>query len=185
MSRSSRKTLNVESPSFTPASLQQQYPQQQKKQATAKEFTPQPHQNYELCATNGTSADAAGHYDPFNMCTVGHSLPTAASYNPYAAADQGGLTAHSAAFFQGQNAFPAHHQPVSVRRERVFLGVEKRFDTNNAYTWAAQLPSVLSCRSAPSRSGTVPPGDARLLPAGEDARGHAEESTSRPPDHAQ
>lgn len=132
----SKKSLNVESPSFTPASV----PSGSKKAtfssqaANAPAFTPRgmgpatPDAGQELDAgnfnpaaireftpsfglssANGSAQDGAVNFDPFSMNAVGQSLPSA-QYNPYAD-DHGGLGA-GAAFFNPPGAFQTPLQPL-------------------------------------------------------------------------
>ncbi|KFA76223.1 hypothetical protein S40288_07672 [Stachybotrys chartarum IBT 40288] len=136
---SSKKALNVESPSFTPAKV----PSNGKKPsfttqaasapaftprglgaatpavpepegpvfnpATIREFTP----SFEAGPTttnNGPTPDGSLSYDPFSMTTVNQSLPTTNQFNPYAE-DHATLAATTSAFYQPHGAFTAPPQP--------------------------------------------------------------------------
>ncbi|KAG5982124.1 hypothetical protein E4U55_002271 [Claviceps digitariae] len=133
-----RKALNVESPSFTPASLQNSA-----KKATfttqaanapsftprglaaspamtadaeaalfnpaaIREFTP----GFELNAqatSNGSGHEGPVHYDPFSMVTVGQNLP-GAHFNPYA--DEHAMAGAGAGFYPASSAFAPPLQPL-------------------------------------------------------------------------
>ncbi|POR35053.1 PAB-dependent poly(A)-specific ribonuclease subunit PAN3 [Tolypocladium paradoxum] len=136
----SKKALNVESPSFTPASIQ---PVAGKKAtfstgaASAPAFTPRlggtpvgPPADLEAAVfnpaaireftpnfdvsspagANGSAQDGAVSYDPFTMGAVGQSLP-ATQYNPYAD-EHNALGAGGSSYFPPQGAFTTPLQPL-------------------------------------------------------------------------
>ncbi|KAH7018270.1 PAB-dependent poly(A)-specific ribonuclease subunit PAN3 [Microdochium trichocladiopsis] len=135
----SKKSLNVESPSFTPAqlpgskktgfsttatpftprgsaaatsSLPQDVPALYKTGPTFAEFTPQ---NYDLntaSGTNGTGGDGAMSYDPFTMSNVAQALNPASQYNPYAE-DPNALSGAGAQYYGAQGAYTAPLQPLN------------------------------------------------------------------------
>ncbi|KAK2612633.1 PAB-dependent poly(A)-specific ribonuclease subunit 3 [Conoideocrella luteorostrata] len=134
----SRRALNVESPSFTPANLQTTA-----KKATfstqaanaptftprglaaspaipadpeaaifnpavIREFTP----GFELnsqATSNGSGQDGSVNYDPFSLAAVGQNLP-GAPYNPYA--DEHAMAGAGSGFYPGAGAFAAPLQPL-------------------------------------------------------------------------
>lgn len=130
-----KKSLNVDSPSFTPAQLQpggkkssfssqaanavpftpKATPNAQEAEssifnpATIREFTPQS-QNYELgtpAATNGGSTETTGFHDPFGMSTMTQTLATS-QFNPYA--EEHNMTGASTPFYSAQAAYQAPAQ---------------------------------------------------------------------------
>ncbi|QUC21824.1 uncharacterized protein UV8b_06065 [Ustilaginoidea virens] len=134
----SRKALNVESPSFTPANLQSaakkatfstqaanaptftprglaaspSIPADPEagifNPAAIREFTPGFDLNAQT-ASNGASHDAALNYDPFSMSAVGQNLPSA-PYNPYT--DEHAIPGAGAGFYPGSSAYAAPLQPL-------------------------------------------------------------------------
>ncbi|KAH8677225.1 PAB-dependent poly(A)-specific ribonuclease subunit PAN3 [Ilyonectria robusta] len=136
----SKKALNVESPSFTPANIQAggKKPTFSSQAASAPAFTPRglstgtptisPENDtvafnpaaireftptFDLNAsttTNGSAQDGAVSFDPFSMSTVSQGLSTP-QFNPYAD-DHGGLGGHGSNYFQAQGAFPTSLQPL-------------------------------------------------------------------------
>ncbi|KAI2634720.1 hypothetical protein GGS26DRAFT_581572 [Hypomontagnella submonticulosa] len=133
-SGSAKKSLNVDSPSFTPtqlggkksnfstnatpftprgasttSTLQQDNGASLYKSAPFPDFAPQ---NYDLntaSATNGT-AESGSLYDPFAMSNVNQALPSA-PYNPYAE-DHSTLAGAGASYFTAQNSYTAPSQPL-------------------------------------------------------------------------
>ncbi|KAI0384532.1 hypothetical protein F5Y04DRAFT_293365 [Hypomontagnella monticulosa] len=133
---SAKKSLNVDSPSFTPtqlggkksnfstnatpftprgastttaSTLQQDNGASLYKPAPFPDFAPQ---NYDLntaSATNG-SADSGSLYDPFAMSNVNQALPTT-QYNPYAE-DHNTLAGPGASYYTAQNSYTAPSQPL-------------------------------------------------------------------------
>ncbi|KAM3513230.1 hypothetical protein MY11210_003096 [Beauveria gryllotalpidicola] len=127
----SKKSLNVESPSFTPANLgpaaavKKSFTSQAANApsftprgiagnstavegdaavfnpAAIREFTPF---DPNASTTNGGSADGSASFDPFNMGTVAQGLPGAAPFNPYAE-NHGTLAGAAHQFYQGSQ-FP-------------------------------------------------------------------------------
>ncbi|KAI1212791.1 uncharacterized protein F4807DRAFT_414463 [Annulohypoxylon truncatum] len=130
---SAKKSLNVESPSFTPtqlggkksnfstnatpftprgasASLQQDTGASLYKSAPFADFAPQ---NYDLntaTATNGSTDSGSLSYDPFTMSAVNQALPTA-PYNPYAE-DHSALAGAGAPYYAAQTSYTAPSQPL-------------------------------------------------------------------------
>ncbi|RYO83540.1 hypothetical protein DL764_009447 [Monosporascus ibericus] len=136
---SSKKSFNVDSPSFTPAQL----PGGKKStfSTNATPFTPRgaastanpvlpqdtgaslfksgqfsdfAPQNYDLntgSAANGSADSSSLGYDPFTMSNVGHTLPTTA-YNPYAE-DHANITAGAAPYYAAQSAYTTPLQPLN------------------------------------------------------------------------
>lgn len=130
---SAKKSLNVESPSFTPtqlggkksnfstnatpftprgasASLQQDTGASLYKSAPFPDFAPQ---NYDLntaTATNGSADSGSLSYDPFTMSAVNQALPSA-QYNPYAE-DHNALAGAGAPYYAAQNSYAAPSQPL-------------------------------------------------------------------------
>ncbi|KAI1417191.1 hypothetical protein F5Y13DRAFT_152224 [Hypoxylon sp. FL1857] len=133
-----KKSLNVESPSFTPTqlggkksnfstnatpftprgaststptALQQDTGASLYKSAPFADFAPQ---NYDLntaaTATNGAADGAALGYDPFTMSSVNQALPSA-QYNPYAE-DHNALAGAGASYYTPQNSYTAPSQPL-------------------------------------------------------------------------
>ncbi|KAI1101425.1 hypothetical protein F4804DRAFT_343975 [Jackrogersella minutella] len=128
-----KKSLNVESPSFTPtqlggkktnfstnatpftprgasASLQQDTGASLYKSAPFADFAPQ---NYDLntaTATNGSSDNGTLSYDPFTMSSVNQALPPA-QYNPYVD-DQNALAGAGSPYYTAQNSYTAPSQPL-------------------------------------------------------------------------
>ncbi|KXJ89408.1 PAB-dependent poly(A)-specific ribonuclease subunit PAN3, partial [Microdochium bolleyi] len=135
----SKKSLNVESPSFTPAQL----PGSKKTgfSTTAAPFTPRgptaatpslppdsaqglykagsgftdfTSQNYDLntaSGTNGTGGDGAINYDPFTMSNVAQALPTATPFNPYAE-DPNALSG-AGQYYGAQGGYTTPLQPLN------------------------------------------------------------------------
>ncbi|KAM3548693.1 hypothetical protein MY1884_006044 [Beauveria asiatica] len=142
----SKKSLNVESPSFTPANLgptaavKKSFTSQAANApsftprgiagnstegdaavfnpAAIREFTPF---DPNASSTNGSSADGPPSFDPFNMGTVTQGLPGAAPFNPYAE-NHGTLAGAAHQFYQGSQFPPQPLQyhlyaPVGPHRE--------------------------------------------------------------------
>ncbi|OAA43548.1 PAB-dependent poly(A)-specific ribonuclease subunit PAN3 [Beauveria brongniartii RCEF 3172] len=142
----SKKSLNVESPSFTPANLgptaavKKSFTSQAANApsftprgiagnstegdaavfnpAAIREFTPF---DPNASSTNGSSADGPPSFDPFNMGTVTQGLPSAAPFNPYAE-NHGTLAGAAHQFYQGSQFPPQPLQyhlyaPVGPHRE--------------------------------------------------------------------
>ncbi|KAF4471264.1 poly(A)-specific ribonuclease [Fusarium albosuccineum] len=134
---SSKKTLNVDSPSFTPSGLGGKKPTFSSQAANAPAFTPRglgttpvgaqdndasvfnPAAIREFTptfdinpatATNGSAQDSGLSYDPFTMPTVNQGLSTP-QYNPYAE-DHGALGGHGPSYFPTQNAFTTPLEPL-------------------------------------------------------------------------
>jgi len=134
----SKKSFNVESPSFTPAqlpgskkgfsttatpftprgsttttpSLQQEVPAIYKGGPAFAEFTPG---NYDLntaSGTNGTGGDGAISYDPFTMPSVAQALSSASPFNPYAE-DPSVLSGAGAQYYGAQGGYTAPLQPLN------------------------------------------------------------------------
>ncbi|CAM1501597.1 Fc.00g035810.m01.CDS01 [Cosmosporella sp. VM-42] len=135
-----KKTLNVESPSFTPANLQLggKKPTFSSQAASAPAFTPRglgagsPAVSQEnepatfnpatfreftptfditpSATTNGSSQDGGVSFDPFSMSSVSQTLPST-PFNPYAE-DHGAIGAPTSNYFQAQGAFNAPLQPL-------------------------------------------------------------------------
>ncbi|KAF4634548.1 hypothetical protein G7Y89_g3563 [Cudoniella acicularis] len=140
-----KKTLNVDSPSFTPATLPvpsktsaissqaanaapftprglasgTATPNSQLDSQSAtfnpaqiREFTPQ---NYEISdpgvSTDGAGSEAHVTYDPFQMSSVGQTLPTATQYNPYID-DSTSMASNGAAYYGASTAFIPPSQPL-------------------------------------------------------------------------
>ncbi|RYO81268.1 hypothetical protein DL766_007379 [Monosporascus sp. MC13-8B] len=135
----SKKSFNVDSPSFTPAQL----PGGKKStfSTNATPFTPRgaastanpvlpqdtgaslfksgqfsdfAPQNYDLntgSAANGSTDSSSLGYDPFTMSNVGHTLPTA-GYNPYAE-DHTNMAAGAAPYYAAQSAYTTPLQPLN------------------------------------------------------------------------
>ncbi|KAI1472327.1 uncharacterized protein F4812DRAFT_454142 [Daldinia caldariorum] len=133
----SKKSLNVESPSFTPtqlggkksnfstnatpftprgaststsSTLQQDAGASLYKSAPFPDFAPQ---NYDLntaTATNGSADGGPLGYDPFTMPSVSQALPSA-QYNPYAD-DHNALAGAGAPYFAAQNSYTTPSQPL-------------------------------------------------------------------------
>ncbi|RYP57868.1 hypothetical protein DL770_010561 [Monosporascus sp. CRB-9-2] len=136
---SSKKSFNVDSPSFTPAQL----PGGKKStfSTNATPFTPRgaastanpvlpqdtgaslfkssqfsdfAPQNYDLntgSAANGSTDSSSLGYDPFTMSNVGHTLPTT-GYNPYAE-DHTNMAAGAAPYYAAQSAYTTPLQPLN------------------------------------------------------------------------
>ncbi|KAI1080502.1 hypothetical protein F5B20DRAFT_580168 [Whalleya microplaca] len=133
---SAKKSLNVDSPSFTPAQLggkksnfsTNATPFTPRGAATSTtttlqqdtgttlykgpfpDFTPQ---NYDLntaSATNGSSDNGSLGYDPFTMSSVTQALPSA-QYNPYAE-EHNALTGAGSPFYGAQSTYTAPSQPL-------------------------------------------------------------------------
>ncbi|KAI2619680.1 hypothetical protein GGR54DRAFT_640004 [Hypoxylon sp. NC1633] len=134
---SAKKSLNVESPSFTPTqlggkksnfstsatpftprgattstatALQQDTGAPLYKSTPFAEFAPQ---NYDLntaTATNGSGDSGSLGYDPFTMSSVSQALP-ATQYNPYAE-DHNALAGAAAPYYAAQNTYAAPSQPL-------------------------------------------------------------------------
>ncbi|KAI1766100.1 hypothetical protein GGR53DRAFT_232849 [Hypoxylon sp. FL1150] len=134
--RSAKKSLNVDSPSFTPtqlggkksnfstnatpftprgansstSALQQDTGASLYKSAPFPEFAPQ---NYDLntaTATNGSADNGSLGYDPFSMSTVSQALPST-QYNPYAE-DHNALAGAGAPYYTAQNSYTPPSQPL-------------------------------------------------------------------------
>ncbi|KAJ9155347.1 PAN2-PAN3 deadenylation complex subunit PAN3 [Pleurostoma richardsiae] len=138
----SKKSLNVESPSFTPSNLQQ--PSKRTTFSTqaisAPVFTPRgpgsatpasqtesepnlfnpggireftPSNNYNLANANGAASDSGlSTYDAYSMNSVNQALPTTTPYNPYAN-DHATLAGTAGpAYFPGQAGYAAPPQPL-------------------------------------------------------------------------
>lgn len=134
----SRKALNVESPSFTPANLQNSAKKAtfSTQAANAPTFTPRglaaspaisadteaalfnpaaireftPGFDLNAQATsNGSGQDGPVTYDPFSMTAVNQNLP-GAHYNPYA--DEHAMAGAGAGYYPGSGAFAAPPQPL-------------------------------------------------------------------------
>ncbi|RKK72357.1 PAB-dependent poly(A)-specific ribonuclease subunit PAN3 [Fusarium oxysporum] len=135
----SKKALNVESPSFTPASVGSKKatfssqaasapaftprglgsatpvgPQDGDSSvfnpATVREFTPDFDVNSTTTSANGSGQDGGMSYDPFTVPTMNQGITTP-QYNPYAE-DPGALGGHGPGYFPAQNAFAAPVQPL-------------------------------------------------------------------------
>ncbi|KAI1475745.1 hypothetical protein K445DRAFT_65519 [Daldinia sp. EC12] len=132
-SSGSKKSLNVESPSFTPtqlggkksnfstnatpftpratnSTLQQDAGTTLFKSAPFPDFAPQ---NYDLntaTTTNGSTDGGSLGYDPFTMSSVNQALPSA-QYNPYAD-DHNALAGAGAPYYAAQNSYTAPTQPL-------------------------------------------------------------------------
>ncbi|KAF4976758.1 hypothetical protein FZEAL_6615 [Fusarium zealandicum] len=133
----SKKTFNVDSPSFTPAGLGSKKPTFSSQAASAPAFTPRglgttpvgPQDNdssvfnpaaireftpnFDINSTttpNGSAQDSGLSYDPFTMPAVNQGLTTP-QFNPYAE-DHGGMGPHGPGYFQAQNAFATPLQPL-------------------------------------------------------------------------
>ncbi|KAI0172430.1 hypothetical protein GGR52DRAFT_544516 [Hypoxylon sp. FL1284] len=134
---SAKKSLNVDSPSFTPtqlggkktnfstsatpftprgassattSALQQDTGAALYKSTPFPEFAPQ---NYDLntaTTTNGSTDSGSLGYDPFSMSTVNQALPST-QYNPYAE-DHSALTGAGASYYTAQNSYTAPSQPL-------------------------------------------------------------------------
>ncbi|OBS24055.1 hypothetical protein FPOA_04603 [Fusarium poae] len=130
----SKKSLNVDSPSFTPAGIGSKKPTFSSQAASAPAFTPRglgsatpvglqdgdnslfnPASVREFTptfdinnttATNGSAQDGGISYDPF---TANQGLATP-QFNPYA--EDPALGAHGPGYFQAQNAFATPVQPL-------------------------------------------------------------------------
>lgn len=137
MDASAKKSLNVDSPSFTPtqlggkktnfstnatpftprgaatstaSALQQDTGASLYKPAPFADFAPQ---NYDLntaTPTNGSTDAGSLNYDPFTMSSVSQALPSA-QYNPYAE-DHNALTGAGASYFTAQNSYSVPSQPL-------------------------------------------------------------------------
>ncbi|KAI0017906.1 hypothetical protein F4780DRAFT_781898 [Xylariomycetidae sp. FL0641] len=136
-SSNAKKSLNVDSPSFTPAQLGakktnfstnatpftprgsatpanstvQQDSGAQLFKSPFSEFTPQ--HNYDLntsATTNGSADSSSMGYDPFGMSSVNQALP-AAQFNPYAE-EHNPLSTAGAPYFAGANTYAAPAQPL-------------------------------------------------------------------------
>ncbi|KAG6017254.1 hypothetical protein E4U43_001909 [Claviceps pusilla] len=134
----SRKALNVESPSFTPASLQNSAKKAtfSTQAANAPSFTPRglaasPARNtdaetalfnpaaireftpgFELNAqvtSNGSGHEGPVNYDPFSMATVSQNLP-GAHFNPYA--DEHAMAGAGGGFYPASAAYAPPLQPL-------------------------------------------------------------------------
>ncbi|CAJ2503580.1 Uu.00g109740.m01.CDS01 [Anthostomella pinea] len=132
-----KKSLNVDSPSFTPAQLagkksafstnaapftprgatntstntavQPDAGASEFKPTQFQEFTPQ--NNYEAPA-NGSADGGSINYDPFSsMASVTQALPQNTPYNPYAE-DHNPLAGPASGYYTGQNAYSAQSQPL-------------------------------------------------------------------------
>ncbi|RSL38908.1 hypothetical protein CEP53_014475 [Fusarium sp. AF-6] len=134
-SETSKKTLNVDSPSFTPAGLGKK-PTFSSQAASAPAFTPRglgtatpvgvPDNDASVfnpaaireftptfdisTTTNGSAQDSGLSYDPFTMPPVNPGLSTP-QFNPYAE-DHGGLGGHGPGYFPPQNAFTTPLEPL-------------------------------------------------------------------------
>ncbi|KAI0012041.1 hypothetical protein F4779DRAFT_614991 [Xylariaceae sp. FL0662B] len=134
---STKKSLNVDSPSFTPAQLVgkksnfstnatpftprgaatstttalQQDPGASLYKGPFPDFTPQ---NYDLntasSAANGSSDNGSLGYDPFTMSSVNQALPST-QYNPYAE-EHNALAGAGAPFYGAQSTFTTPSQPL-------------------------------------------------------------------------
>ncbi|XXH05769.1 U6 snRNP-associated protein Lsm7 [Hypoxylon texense] len=134
---SAKKSLNVDSPSFTPTqlggkksnfstnatpftprgansstttALQQDTGASLYKSAPFPEFAPQ---NYDLntaTTTNGSTDSGSLGFDPFSMSTVSQALPST-PYNPYAE-DHNALAGAGAPYYTAQNSYTAPSQPL-------------------------------------------------------------------------
>ncbi|KAI1378921.1 hypothetical protein F4677DRAFT_409977 [Hypoxylon crocopeplum] len=134
-----KKSLNVDSPSFTPTQLGGK---KTNFSTNAAPFTPRGattsvatataiqqdtgaslyksapfgdfgSQNYDLntsTATNGSADNASLGYDPFTMSSVNQALPST-QYNPYAE-DHNALAGAGASYFAAQNSYAAPSQPL-------------------------------------------------------------------------
>ncbi|KAK0725718.1 hypothetical protein B0H67DRAFT_571235 [Lasiosphaeris hirsuta] len=133
----SKKTFNVESPSFTPSTQSQPtkkstfssqaasaapftprgvstaptLPQNSEatllNPATIREFTPQ---NYDVGTTtsgNVVAQDNGIYNDPFTMGSIATTLPSTGQFNPYAAGDHGAMGGPGATFYPQHGAFSA------------------------------------------------------------------------------
>ncbi|KAI1662480.1 hypothetical protein F4813DRAFT_109722 [Daldinia decipiens] len=137
LSSGSKKSLNVESPSFTPtqlggkksnfstnatpftprgasastnSTLQQDTGVSLYKSTPFPDFTPQ---NYDLntaTASNGSADGGSLGYDPFTMSSVNQALPST-PYNPYAE-DHNALAGTGAPYYTAQNSYAAPSQPL-------------------------------------------------------------------------
>ncbi|OAR02084.1 hypothetical protein LLEC1_05010 [Akanthomyces lecanii] len=136
---SSKKSFNVESPSFTPANLgpaavvKKSFTSQAASApaftpralagaatpvegdavfnpAAIREFTPSFDASASATTANGGTPDGPVSFDPFNMGAVAQGLP-AAQFNPYAE-NHGGLSGAAQQFYQGAGAFSAPLQPL-------------------------------------------------------------------------
>ncbi|KAJ4017999.1 PAB-dependent poly(A)-specific ribonuclease subunit 3 [Fusarium irregulare] len=133
----SKKSLNVDSPSFTPAGIGSKKPTFSSQAASAPAFTPRglgsatpvgPQDgdnsvfnpasireftpNFDInstTATNGAAQDSGISYDPFTMPAVNQGLTTP-QFNPYA--EDPALGGHGPGYFQAQNAFATPLQPL-------------------------------------------------------------------------
>ncbi|KAJ4259597.1 PAB-dependent poly(A)-specific ribonuclease subunit 3 [Fusarium torreyae] len=134
----SKKALNVDSPSFTPAGIGSKKPTFSSQAASAPAFTPRglgsatpvgPQDNdgsvfnpavireftptFDINSTttsNGSAQDSGISYDPFTMPAVNQGLTTP-QFNPYAE-DPNALGGHGSGYFQAQNAFATPVQPL-------------------------------------------------------------------------
>lgn len=137
MDNGGKKSLNVDSPSFTPTqlggkksnfstnatpftprgaststttTLQQDTGASLYKSAPFADFAPQ---NYDLntaTATNGATDGGSLAYDPFTMSSVNQALPST-QYNPYAE-DHNALAGAGAPYYAPQNSYTAPSQPL-------------------------------------------------------------------------
>ncbi|KAI1392178.1 uncharacterized protein F4822DRAFT_425389 [Hypoxylon trugodes] len=166
-SGSAKKSLNVDSPSFTPTqlggkksnfstnatpftprgaatatttALQQDNGASLYKSAQFADFAPQ---NYDLnttTATNGSDNGSLG-YDPFTMSSVSQALPSA-QYNPYAE-DHNALAGAGASYFTAQNSYTAPSQPLQYHLYYPITSIRENLQPYQRQLYDLFLPESL------------------------------------------